>query len=593
MTGRSQGIDTKFLLMLLAGLAVSVGCGTERRSGVPTIAESDEAPREVAAADSGPQVGPATGPPSGVLAPAASSDPTLVAPASPASAAGQPADPNGSEPVKPGEPPAPAQSSSPADDDQSDPPKAADPLARKQFDGWGTPRVVLLISGQQHGYIEPCGCTQLANQKGGLARRHTLAKQLAAKGWPLIGLDAGNQVRRFGRQAEIKFHMTLDGLKTIGYEAIVLGADDLRLSVDELVAATVPLEGQATPFLCANTAVLDWSLMPDHKVIERGGKKIGVTAIVGAASKENVERDEVMFKDPAEGLQAVLPKLRSAACDVLVLLAHASVPEAKKLARAYPEFDIVVAAGAPGDGTDPLYQPEVIEGTDALFVQTGMKGMFAGVIGVFDDEKTPLRYQRVPLDATYDDSPEMLTLLKSYQDQLETVGLTGLGLKPVPHTSGNTFLGSQKCGECHTEAFAVWENTPHATATDSLSDPVERAGIQRHFDPECLSCHVTGWHPQRFFPYTSGYLDLKKSVNLHGNGCENCHGPGSAHVAAEEGTVDADEAKLKLLRASMRLPLAAAEKKCVECHDIDNSPDFYGKGAYERYLKEIEHKGLD
>lgn len=573
MTGRSQRIATCCLFAVMITLAVSSGCESERRTGVPTMADPDAG--AAAASGESPATPPATDGSS--LPPPRSTPAAGEAPAAESTAAG------------PLAPPAPAAAPASA----AGPAAVTPPLERKLFAGWPTPRLVLLVTGQQHGYIEPCGCTQLANQKGGLARRHTLAKQLTARGWPLVGLDAGNQVRRFGRQAEIKFHMTLDGLKTIGYQAIVLGTDDLRLSVDELVAATVPLEGQATPFLCANTAVLDWSLMPDHKVVEQGGKKIGVTAIVGAQWKEDVSRDDIVFKDPAEGLRTVMPKLQAVKCDVLVLLAHASVAEAKELAREFPQFDIVVAAGAPGDGTDPLYQPEVVEGAKAMFVQSGTKGMFAGVIGVFDDAETPLRYQRVPLDATLDDSPEMLKLLKSYQDQLESVGLAGLGLRPVSHPSGNTFVGSEKCGECHTKAYAVWEQTPHAAATDSLVNPVERAEIPRHFDPECLSCHVTGWNPQRHFPYTSGYLDLAQSKHVQGNGCENCHAPGSAHVDAEEGTTKADAAMLAALRASMRLPKALAEKKCIECHDIDNSPGFYEPGAFQRYWDDVRHDGKD
>ena len=44
------------------------------------------------------------------------------------------------------------------------------------FQDWPKPKLAFAITGQQHGYIEPCGCTGLANQKGGMARRHTLFK---------------------------------------------------------------------------------------------------------------------------------------------------------------------------------------------------------------------------------------------------------------------------------------------------------------------------------------------------------------------------------------------------------------------------------
>src|SRR5687767_14908328 len=39
---------------------------------------------------------------------------------------------------------------------------------------WPKPKAALFLTGRQNGYLEPCGCTGLANQKGGLARRHTL-----------------------------------------------------------------------------------------------------------------------------------------------------------------------------------------------------------------------------------------------------------------------------------------------------------------------------------------------------------------------------------------------------------------------------------
>ena len=162
-------------------------------------------------------------------------------------------------------------------------------------------------------------------------------------------------------------------------------------------------------------------------------------------------------------------------------------------------------------------------------------------------------------------------------------------MRAVPHPSGHEFVGSEACKDCHEHAFDVWESSPHHHATDGIAFPGERSSIPRHFDPECLSCHVTGWHPQDFYPYTSGYVDFDKSKHLHGNGCENCHGPGGSHVAAENGDVDLTDTQIEMLRKEMVLPLAKAEQHCIQCHDLDNDPDFKEDGAFERYWEEIEH----
>jgi len=221
--------------------------------------------------------------------------------------------------------------------------------------------------------------------------------------------------------------------------------------------------------------------------------------------------------------------------------------------------------------------------------------MYLAVVGLFNDSKRPIRYERVALDDRFADSPEMRKIMAEYQNQLKALTLKGLGVTSQPHPKGRRFVGSEKCGECHTKAFAIWAKTPHAHATDSLVHPKERGDVARHFDPECLCCHVTGWDPQKVFPFNSGYTSLEMTAHLQQNGCENCHGPGSGHVAAETGDVKATAAQIAELRASMRLPLAGgvAEKKCMECHDLDNSPDFHVKGAFEKYWKDVEHKGKD
>src|SRR5262245_58717521 len=56
--------------------------------------------------------------------------------------------------------------------------------------GWTKPDLVLVLSGQQHGYLLPCGCSR--PQYGGLERRHNLIQILKDRGWPVTAVDLGD-----------------------------------------------------------------------------------------------------------------------------------------------------------------------------------------------------------------------------------------------------------------------------------------------------------------------------------------------------------------------------------------------------------------
>jgi hypothetical protein len=122
-----------------------------------------------------------------------------------------------------------------------------------------------------------------------------------------------------------------------------------------------------------------------------------------------------------------------------------------------------------------------------------------------------------------------------------------------------------------------------------LVHPGERSEVPRHFDPECIACHVIGWHPQQYFPFSTGYLGLETTPDKHHVGCEACHGPGAEHVAAESGDTELTDEQIDALRLGMRLPIEQAEKKCMECHDLDNSPPFHEEDAFDEYWADVEH----
>jgi hypothetical protein len=453
------------------------------------------------------------------------------------------------------------------------------------FTDWPKPRAVLVLTGELDGYIEPCGCTGKENQKGGLSRRQNFLRSLTTAGWDVVPLDLGGQVKRFGRQTEAKFQSIVDGLRGMRYSAIGFGPGDLRLPAEELVAAVAAIGDEPTPFVSANVGLLglDAAITPRFRVVEAGGLRIGITTVLGDDEATKVRNDDIEVIPAAAALASVAADLAKERCDHQVLLSWSSADQTKALAAKFPQFDIVATAG--GADEPPRELPQLPGG--ARLVELGHKGMFAVAIGFFDDASKPVRSQRVPLDARWGEADDMIALLATYQQKLETLGLAGLGLVPIRHPSGRRFAGSAACAECHQEAYEVWEGSGHAKALTTL----EEARPRRDGDPECLSCHVVGWAPQRFEPFEGGFLGMDKTPHLAHQGCENCHGPAAAHTAVERGDVRATEAERDRLRAEIRLTLKTPEGKqkvvnnCLECHDLDNSPHF----DFDEYWPAVEH----
>jgi hypothetical protein len=282
-----------------------------------------------------------------------------------------------------------------------------------------------------------------------------------------------------------------------------------------------------------------------------------------------------------------VPALRKANCGLLILLAHATREETLELAKTFPEFDVVATSG--GYAEPPADGPRIL-GRKTQLVEVGEKGEYAIVLGLFDDAKQPVRYQRVVLDSRYKSSPDIVALMESYQNRLKDVlateGLEGLGIRPMPNSRIELlgkYVGSAKCESCHEESYRVWRKSGHSKAYDTLV----KASPPRNYDPECISCHVIGWHPTEYRPYVGGFVSTEKTPQLVDVGCESCHGPGEAHCAAENPGSKADEALLVKLRKAMVVTKEDSEKRflCASCHDLDNSPDF----DFPVYWPKVEH----
>src|SRR5262249_54243416 len=152
-----------------------------------------------------------------------------------------------------------------------------------------------------------------------------------------------------------------------------------------------------------------------------------VTSVLGDEYRRTVSDAEIKSKSAEEAIAQVLPQLQKAKCDVLVLLSHATIAESQALAKKFPQFNVVVSAG----GADvPPAEAAIVPGTKTRLIEVGHKGMYAIALGLYDDPNQ-VRYERVPLDTRFGDSKRMIQRLAGLQDQLKSLGLEGLGIKPV------------------------------------------------------------------------------------------------------------------------------------------------------------------
>jgi hypothetical protein len=179
----------------------------------------------------------------------------------------------------------------------------------------------------------------------------------------------------------------------------------------------------------------------------------------------------------------------------------------------------------------------------------------------------------IPLDTGVPDQPGVGALVAAYNlesDRLaaagKPVGIAQMvpGGPPPPAHVGppgdaqpptSTYAGTAVCARCHQPALTFWRATKHARAVGTLE------AARRGKSPACIGCHVTGY----FQP--GGTEDITvATTRLRDVGCESCHGPGSAHVAAPN--------------AQGKIARQVSASVCLGCHTPDQTNDGFDYTAF-------------
>jgi hypothetical protein len=526
----------------------------------------------------------------------------------------------------------------------SDPPPAR-PI---QFAGWGQPDLALVISGQLHGYLKPCGCSPI--QYGGLARRLVFINELKAKGWEVGAIDLGELAADTGipRQRELKLLYATKALDRMGYQAVGMGKTEMMMPLAEaliqysadhappwpLVSSLDKLERKGQPFFDLNArryatfggvsgvprvGVLSLT-GPDLADSFRGDRNMEflnnsirvMPAVQDEFARQKVDMAILMHheypKDPATGDLAAPLKMESMRYDMAEKCAE-SWEAARKKNRLIPPLQLLMVLT---HDSEPRGLLRRVPNTPTYILEIGHKGKYVGVVGVFrKGSNLELKYEMVLMEPKLDPKegqPNAINdVLEEYARQVKAEDLLAKFIR-APHPiqidpyvmknyGGSEFVGSQRCMKCHRNEAAVFKNTAHSHAFDTLVNKAKHPSL-RQFDPECVICHTVGFkHPQGYnhLPGGSNVELAKHNQTLAHVGCESCHGPGSAHANKNQHDPKLHElmnpfrpsAKETLLVQQMSNPAlrqqAAADAKglfdrrmdhidqfCQKCHDLEN-----------------------
>ncbi len=403
----------------------------------------------------------------------------------------------------------------------------------------GQDELAIFLTGSELGSLRPCGCS--GGQLGGIEKRSAVFNGVPASRRLVVA--TGSLVPSDREQDLMKFRILFEAFGRLGYDVVHLTGRDV-----EIAGRLGLLADPKPPFPVLRTDETGQAAVFTKRVAV-GGRDITVN-VVSFDSPSAVLRPPPFVLGPQNPLTITL-----------LILDYDT-----RLLNGWPKelvYRSWVSRGAecvicPSTSDEPqlLSKP----GDMPLVCTVGRFGRYIGRLGVTFETGTDrpiVRFESIPVQAKLPDDPALVQLYRQYQ---QLVGQSGLleSYPRVPLPAGLAFAGSLSCKPCHELAYEKWNTSAHANARAAL----KKAGSDR--DPECVICHVIGME------YEGGFVTEERTPQLAGVGCENCHGPGSAHILTSGQTATTQ-------------PKAA----CTKCHTPEQSSGF--AGHEEEYMKKIAH----
>jgi 2',3'-cyclic-nucleotide 2'-phosphodiesterase (5'-nucleotidase family) len=228
----------------------------------------------------------------------------------------------------------------------------------------------------------------------------------------------GGSIRTEGRHVVEAFNAARLGADTFGYDELNLGSEQLGELLAQSrfawVSANARDGNRPGEVVAADRGARRWVIR------QVGGVRFGITGLVsrdirpGDGGHAAAVAPAVTLVDPVQAMREVVPQLRAAGAQVVLVLSHLFYEEMERVAREVDGVDVMVGSHLGPQPAGFLDEPRVVEGTILSVAGDNMMGLGQLELTVSDGRIVRHRFQRHVSMPTGPTAPAVKAVLERY-----------------------------------------------------------------------------------------------------------------------------------------------------------------------------------
>ena len=249
---------------------------------------------------------------------------------------------------------------------------------------------------------------------GGYARLKTAINENSDENTILV--DAGNFTGHNIFSSTFEKATSLSVMKTMGYDAILLGKEEASRGLEPLEKMLNAMETNPN-ILKGNTKYTSEEdrNVNDYYIVEKGDKKV---AIFGVTSNKDLSTlQSEVFDDATSCAKRILSDINSESADVIICLYNGSLNEATELVNGLDGIDVLICSDANEGTVTNVGNTTIVGGHD--------KGTSLDIIEISDDLVTASTYEVV---SDLEANEETQNAIKAAQRSVQSTILSRYGL---------------------------------------------------------------------------------------------------------------------------------------------------------------------